>query len=136
MNTKRSFEEKYNYLKSSMGLHINPNGEFEINYNLPPEWVQTFITGEGLFYIYFSEEEKIIHPSLEIGQNNHDIAILLDIKKFFNGGYIKPKYNFNEILECKNSRSVNRYILRNVDTIINFVEKYPMLTEKQLDFED
>jgi hypothetical protein len=72
--------------------------------------------------------------SLEISQSNHDVTILLAIKKFFNGGYVKPKYNFKDILECKNSRSVNNYIFRDTETIIKFVDKFPMLTRKNLDY--
>lgn len=74
--------------------------------------------------------------SLEIAQNNHDVIILLAIKKFFGGGYIKPKYNISNIIECKNSRSVNRYIFRDTKAIINFVDNYPMLNRKHLDYLD
>jgi hypothetical protein len=58
------------------------------------------------------------------------------IKKFFGGGYIKPKYNFGNIEECKNSRSLNRFVFRDTDVIIRFVDNHPMLTRKQLDYLD
>lgn len=74
--------------------------------------------------------------NLELGQNSHDVAILLALKKIFNGGYIKPKYNFDDLVECQNSRSVNRFVLRNTETIIQFVDKHPMLTRKHLDYLD
>ena len=97
-----------------------------------------------MFYTYLAEKKSrgfaVVYQgcdsSLELGQNSHDIAILLSLKKFFNGGYIKPKYNYNNLSECLNSRSLNRYVLRNTDTIIQFVDKYPMLTRKQLDYLD
>jgi hypothetical protein len=73
---------------------------------------------------------------LEIAKNNHDVAVLIAIKKHFGGGYIKPKYNFIDVNECKNSRSVNRFILRDTKTIIIFVDSNPMLTRKQLDYLD
>lgn len=82
------------------------------------------------------KNKVICDSSLEIGQNNHDIWILLNLEKFFQGGYIKPKYNYMDIEECKDSTSVNRYIFRNTSKIIDFVEKYPMLTAKQLDYLD
>ena len=52
------------------------------------------------------------------------------------GCYIKPKYIYNDLVECKNSRSVNRFILRNTKTIIQFVDQHPMLTRKYLDYVD
>lgn len=134
MNTNRSFDDKYNYCKSALGMTLDANGKFLIKYDLPKDWVQSFLTGEGLFYIY--SDGTNIQPSLELGQNSHDVAVLLALKKFFNGGYIKPKYNFSNLEECKNSRSVNRFILRNTETIIQFVDQHPMLTRKYLDYVD
>nr|WCF76745.1 LAGLIDADG homing endonuclease [Porodaedalea mongolica] len=49
---------------------------------------------------------------------------------------MKPKYNFNDISECKNSRLVNRYVFRDTGSIIKFVNQYPMLTRKHLDYVD
>jgi len=78
----------------------------------------------------------ILDSSMEIAQANHDVLILIAIKQFFNGGYIKPKYNVSSITECQESRSVNRFILRDTKKIIEFVNKYPMLTRKHLDYLD
>ena len=47
MNKNRSFEDKYQHCKSFLGLSDN-----EVNFNLPNHWVQGFLTGEGLFYLY------------------------------------------------------------------------------------
>ena len=58
------------------------------------------------------------------------------IQKFFDGGYIKPKYNFGNIEECKISRSLNRFVLRDTNAIIRFVDNHHMLTRKKLDFLD
>jgi len=143
MNTGRTFREKYNFLSHS--LNLDSNGT--IQYKLPEYWVQTFIDGEGMFYNYLKTElpltslnhypeEKIkviLNSSMEIAQANHDVLILIAIKQFFNGGYIKPKYNVSSITECQESRSVNRFILRDTKKIIEFVNKYPMLTRKHLD---
>ena len=83
------------------------------------------------------EKNKVIlDSSMEIAQANHDVLILIAIKQFFNGGYIKPKYNVSSITECQESRSVNRFILRDTNKIIEFVNKYPMLTRKHLDYLD
>jgi LAGLIDADG endonuclease len=140
MNTGRTFREKYNFLSHSLNLDLNGT----IQYKLPEYWVQTFIDGEGMFYNYLKTElpmqrEKnkvILDSSLEIAPANHDVLILIAIKQFFNGGYIKPKYNVSSITECHKSRSVNRFILRDTKKIIEFVNKYPMLTRKHLDYLD
>jgi LAGLIDADG endonuclease len=95
-----------------------------------------------MFYNYISEKRsrgKIYQgcdSSMEIAQNSHDVTVLLAIRNYFNEGYIKPKYDFYNIYECKNSSSVNRFIYRNTNSIINFVDKYPMLTRKHLDYLD
>ena len=140
MNKNRSFEDKFNYCKNSLGL--TDNGE--VNTNLPADWIQSFIDGEGTFYNYLASKKidsrgrpyQICNSSLEIAQNSHDVAVLIAIKQYFGGGYIKPKYNFIDVNECKKSRSVNRFILRDTKTIINFVNNHPMLTRKQLDYLD
>ena len=154
MNTGRTFREKYNFLSHS--LNLDSNGT--IQYKLPEYWVQTFIDGEGMFYNYLKTElpltsishypdqsiwtgqretnKVILDSSLEIAQANHDVLILIAIKQFFNGGYIKPKYNVSSITDCQESRSVNRFILRDTKKIIEFVNKYPMLTRKHLDYLD
>ena len=138
MNTGRNFKEKYEYLKKSLNIDSNGNA----NYKLPEHWVQTFIDGEGMFYNYISDNTTLdknkitIDSSLEVAQGNHDVFILLALKQFFNGGYIKPKYDVNSIIECIKSRSVNRFILRDSNKIVDFVNKFPMLTRKQLDFLD
>ena len=99
----------------------------------------------GTFYNYIATQDNYVRvdSSLEIAQNSHDVAVLLAIKKFFadpakagSGGYIKPKYNFFDLTECKNSRSVNRFIFRDTDKIIQFFDQFPLLTRKRLDFED
>jgi hypothetical protein len=142
MNKGRSFEAKYEFCKSSLGMTILPNGDIETKCDFPAHWIQTFLTGESMFYTYVSEKTSRgktyqgCDSSLELGQNSHDVAILLNLKKFFNSGYIKPKYNYDNIDECKNSRSVNRYVLRDTETIIKFVDQYPMLTRKHLDYLD
>lgn len=139
LNKNRSFEDKYNFCKAHSWLHINEGTAMR---KLPAHWVQTYIASEGTFYNYLTNKlvrgkpSNICDSSLEIAQNSHDVFILLAIKDFFNGGYIKPKYDFNDLLECKNSRTVNRYVLRDTKAIIEFVDKYPMLTRKQFDYLD
>jgi hypothetical protein len=128
MNSRRTFLEKWNYL--------NTNN----NTILDPHWLQAFIDGEGSFQ--FGIATRISRgrpyiattPTLEIGQNTHDVKVLKWIKDFFEAGYLKPKFDISNIEEVISVRGVSRYILRDSDLIINFVDKYPMLTRKQEDY--
>lgn len=130
MNSKRSFDQRW---------HFHEGSEYK---KLNNEWVQAFIDGEGTFQfnVYKTSTKNksycVLTPSLEIAQSNHEIKVLYRIKKFFNMGYLKPKYDINNIDAAKSSRSVNRYILLQYSTVIEFVNKYPMLTCKHLDYED
>lgn len=129
MNKSRSYEERWNYLK---------NKEF----NLAPEWIQAFIDGEGTFQCRIAETISrgnayiAVNPTLEIAQKSHDVFVLNAIIKYLGIGYLKPKYDILSLKECKNSRIVSRAVFNQFDLIINFVDKYPMLTRKQLDYID
>lgn len=91
----------------------------------------------------FSYENILCNSSLEIGQNNHDIFLLVKLQEFFEAGYLKPKYEFNnkeEILSVLHStvraNKLYRFILRDKNKIIKFIEDFPMLNSKQLDYSD
>lgn len=128
MNSRRNFLEKWNYLFNSKIIKLDPH------------WIQAFIDGEGSFQ--FGIADRISRgstyiattPTLEIAQNTHDIFVLNLIKEYFEGGYLKPKFNISSLEEAQSVRSVSRYILRDSIKIINFVDKYPMLTRKHEDY--
>lgn len=154
MNTKRLFKDKYNYCNSNLNLNSCSAVEGFVNFNLPSSGVQGFLDGEATFYVYLTPldsiplfnqgiedtKEKITTVcdlSLEVAQNSHDVSILLALKQFFEGGYIKPKYNVYNLEECLNSRSVNRFIFRSpLEILIKFFSVNPLKTRKRLDFED
>ena len=48
MNQNRSFEEKYFYCSKSLGL----DNDGTVNFELQDEWLQTFLAGESMFYVY------------------------------------------------------------------------------------
>lgn len=127
MNSKRSFDERWNYLNN-------------ININLQPEWLQAFIYGEGCFqcvigYVKNGEKSLLqITNTLEIAQNSHDVKVLESIKLFFDKGYLKPKYNISSLKESKNARSVSRLVISDNKTITAFVDKHTMHTRKHLDY--
>lgn len=129
MNKKRSFEERWCYLS-------------KIPITIKAEWLQAFIDGEGTFQCSIVETVNRNKPylsvnhTLEIAQNSHDVEVLNAIKNYFGLGYLKPKYNISSLDAAKKSRSVNRFIITNTEAVINFVDKYPMLTRKHLDYLD
>jgi hypothetical protein len=130
MNTKRSYEDRWNHFNNIPPL------------NIEPEWLQAFIDGEGTFQYRLAEVINRGKPylqqnaSLEIAQNSHDVKLLMAIRDFFGHGYIKPKYNISSLQAAKSSRSVNRFCINQDSVVIPFVDKYPMLTRKRLDYED
>jgi hypothetical protein len=77
-----------------------------------------------------------VNPTLEIAQSSHDVEVLNGIKNFFGLGYLKPKYNIKSLDESKKSRYVNRLIINQYENITSFLDKYPMLTRKYLDYLD
>lgn len=129
MNTGRSYDDRWNYLN---------NKTFDLN----PEWIQAFIDGEGTFQCRIADTVSrnsnyvAVNPTLEIAQNSYDVLVLNAIIKFFGIGYLKPKFDITSLEDSRNSRSVSRAIFNQSNIIINFIDKYPMLTNKNLDFFD
>lgn len=108
---------------------------------MKPEWVQAFIDGQGSFQFLISNTTNRgkpylqVYARLEIGQSNHDVKLLISIQNFFKG-YIKPKYDYTNMEAAEKSRIVNSYINTDNYVVIDFVDKYPMLTSKRLDYID
>ena len=129
MNKGRSYEQRWSYLKDK---------EFKLN----SEWVQAFIDGEGTFQCRIADtisrnsKYVSVNPTLEIAQRSHDVFVLKAIIEYFGIGYLKPKYDIFSLKDSKNSRDVSRAVFNQFEVIINFVDKYPMFTCKQLDYLD
>lgn len=130
MNSKRYFEERWNFFDT-----IEP-------IELASEWVQAFIDGEGSFQFGISDAISrgkpyvALTPTLSVRQSSHDIRLLKALISFFGCGYLKPKYDITSLDAAKASRSVNSYVVNQHAVITEFVDKYPMLTRKQLDYLD
>jgi hypothetical protein len=132
MNTKRSFEEKYRFC-------------FSKPINLKPQWVVGFIDAEGNFFNKLSLRHKggynyiETESTLSIGQNIHDIGVLLAITKFFgDSGWIKPKLddytNYGKINKISSSGAA--YCNSKPSTFIPILDQYSLFTSKQLDYID
>lgn len=75
-------------------------------------------------------------PTLSISQSSHDVKLLNAFISFFGCGYLKPKFDIVSLEDTKASRSVSRYLVNQHAVIVEFVDKFPMLTRKQLDYLD
>nr|QCW06967.1 hypothetical protein [Drechslerella brochopaga] len=130
MNSKRSFEERWKFFETIEPIKFSE------------EWVQAFIDGDGSFQFGIADAVSrgrsyvALTPTLSISQSSHDIKLLNAFVSFFGCGYLKPKYDIKSLEEAKASRSVNSFVVNQYETIIDFVDKYPMLTRKQLDYLD
>lgn len=130
MNSSRSFEERWTYLKNSEPIKLNN------------EWVQAFVDGEGCFFFGIANAMSrgkpyiALTPTLEIAQSNHDVLILNAIVQFFGCGYLKPKYDIYDVDAVKSSRIVSRFVVNQHSVVTEFFDKYPLFTRKYLDYLD
>lgn len=104
-----------------------------------PSWLSGFTDGEGCFLISFNENARFplkleVRPSFSIGQGKHrrsyksQTHILTRIESYFECGSVR-KYKRDGMM---------KYEVRNLsnlcDIIIPHFEKYPLLTQKEEDF--
>ncbi len=132
MNTGRSFEDKFRccWSRHPMDLKI--------------DWVIGFLDGESSFYNRLSRRQKsgyeyiVTESSLKISQNIHDVAVLLSIQRFFgDAGYLYPKLDDYENWEALQERSNKvEYYNSKVTSFLPILDKYPLLTRKELDYLD
>lgn len=131
MNNSRSKEERWTFLNDIKDLHV-PN----------PNWLVGFIDGEGSFQFEIAKRvtrnTSYVHtnPTLEIAQSNHDVAILRIIKEYLQSGYLKPKFDTASFMETTGSRHTSRFVTNEESKVLSFIDKYPLVTTKQLDFQD
>lgn len=133
MNSKRSFSDKFNFLKTHL-----------VKYPLSPDWIRGFIDGEGCFYFYIGKQTDTtiqLQASLEIAQHTSDILILEEIKKFLGCGRLKPQFSTPISLESVlNASTISRLIISNPTDlkakIIPFFDTNILLTTKLLDYTD
>jgi len=98
------------------------------------EYISGYVDGEGCFSISFSKREKFLvgfetKPSFSVSQNEDRAQILFLMQKIFKCGFIRRDYS-DKTLKYE-VRSLNDLI----EKIIPNFEKYPLLSDKQKDFE-
>lgn len=97
-------------------------------------WIVGFIDGEGCFSVSFTKREKLtlgieVRASFSVSQKAHSTSSLKIIENYFKCGGIRFSRN----------DGTNKYEVRNfadlTHTILPFFKNYPLLTNKQKDFE-
>ena len=98
------------------------------------EYISGYVDGEGCFSISFSKREKFLvgfetKPSFSVSQNEDRAQILFQMQKIFKCGFIRRDYSDKTL----------KYEVRSLNDLINKIiphfEKYPLLSDKQKDFD-
>ena len=98
------------------------------------EYVSGYVDGEGCFSISFSKREKFLvgwetKPSFSVSQNEDRAQILFLMQKMFKCGFIRRDFSDKTL----------KYEVRSLDDLIRHIiphfEKYPLVSDKQKDFE-
>jgi hypothetical protein len=108
---------------------------FKINNDIKnPYWLTGFVDGEGCFYIKprkgKSSLQERFYLFFRLSQHSKDIILMNNISKYLNCG----------LIEMSTTKKMARFVVDkfsdNMDKIIPFFEKYPLLSIKRLDFQD
>jgi len=110
---------------------LKENNVFDFNLN--PNFITGFSDGESTFSFTISKSNSkrgwVITPSFSIELHRKDIALLKRIQSFFGVGKIITRSRDNQVIYAVKSLKE----LHNV--IIPHFIKYPLLTQKKIDFE-
>ena len=100
---------------------------------LNPYWVSGFIDGEGSFFVGIQKNHSMalgyqVQLQFSITQHNRDTELMNKFIEFFNAGNVtndgptKKQFRIRDFKE--------------IETLVTFLEKYPLLTQKKLDYQD
>jgi hypothetical protein len=129
MNNFRPEFERWNFLRKK-------------DIAIDPKWLSGFIDGEGSFQFSLGDvinRNKLImraNPTFELAQSTHDVLVLDAIQKFFDSGYIKPKFDMHNWSEVLNNKTVSRYVSNNEKAIMDLIDNHPLHTIKNMDYND
>ena len=97
------------------------------------EYISGYVDGEGCFSISFSKREKFLvgwetKPSFSVSQNEDRAQILFLMQDVFKCGFIRRDYS------DKTLKYEVRSLSDLIEKIIPHFEKFPLLSDKQKDF--
>ncbi len=97
-------------------------------------YISGYVDGEGCFTVSFSRREKMnmgweVKPSFSVSQNEERAQVLKLIQEYFNCGSIRRDYSDKTLkFETRNLQNLTA-------KIIPHFRKFPLLSDKQKDFE-
>ena len=120
---------------------VKNQNSFELsNYYTPvslrniPEYISGYVDGEGCFTVTFNKRTKAklgweLRPSFSVSQNEDRRQVLDIIQKYFGCGYIRRDYADKTVkFEIRDHNDL-------VGKIVPHFRKFPLLSNKQNDFE-
>ena len=99
--------------------------------DLTPEWVVGFVDGEGCFFIDINPHAEMstgyqVLPEFRIVQHQRDIQVLYALKRFFRCGTVRRNHGDRYELRIRKLSCLQR--------VVEFFEKHPLKTRKQVEF--
>ncbi len=99
--------------------------------DLSPDWVVGFVDGEGCFFVGIQENPSLktgyqVLPEFRIVQHERDIQILYALKRFFGCGVVRRNHDNRWELRIRKLSCLLK--------IVEFFEKHPLKTKKNVDF--
>ena len=106
---------------------------------LPNPWyISGFVDGDGSFHVAIYRDERMktdwkIIPEFHVSQRKSSQHVLHELTAFFGCGYVKENHHARE------NDVTFVYVVRNRDDlttkILPFFQRYPLRTEKRMDYE-
>ena len=132
------FVTEINTLKKGMNANRSDFGTTESRkFRITPCWALGFVEGEGSFHIL----NKDYYPRFSIGQSTKDLALMEELKNFFNN-LDRSSHNQKGVayLSINNERDMISLAISQRDYITNvlipFFDSLPWHSKKEMDFQD
>ncbi len=99
--------------------------------DLSPDWVVGFVDGEGCFFVGIQENPSLktgyqVLPEFRIVQHERDVQVLYALKRFFGCGVVRRNHGDRWELRVRKLSCLLK--------IVEFFEKHPLKTKKNVDF--
>ena len=100
---------------------------------LAAEWITGFVDGEGCFHVGIAAHPDMktgyqVLPEFTVVQHERDVQLLHAIKAYFGCGVVRSNHGDRMAYRVRSQEHLLRII-------VPFFVKYPLRTQKRLDFE-
>lgn len=110
-----------------------PNvGDPNLKGDLNPYWISGFVDGEGCFHIGISKHPEVkfghqILPELTVVQHKRDIDLLYNIRSAMDCGVVRRNHGDRYCWRVRELQNL-------AEVVIPFFEKYPLKSQKRIEF--